>query len=265
MGDADGPPVPPMEKVDAGGLSKLTPALQLLGKTLEAGFNAARSSSDGKTFEEAMPEAAGMDEEPGVEVVTDHESGNDTPSEQEDQIGTEIGVLGSKEAPRAGSVVVEKPVAPKDTDGAKDVAAAIRPRGPPLHKFRVLDSSRRPLGDLVWNTSADSLDAHCLCGHDVCHLNRSLKASAAAGRPAQGRPLGLLVAWLFAGPGSARDDHQASKRGKGPLAGHVSFTNRKSCREWLESNPAWHDFVARAGFSERLTRPDEDNEPVALP
>ena len=274
MGDEDGPPVPPVEPEDEGGLSKLSPALQRLGRRLEATF-----AVHGDALQEAVLEAEEADDAPGAEEVVDYDSLGESASEREDCLGAEIGASDLKQGD-----VGEHPGDPEDADAAQPAASSMDDgaaklprqgyeRGPPLHKFKVRGPSGRHLGDLVWNAGSGSLDAHCRCGHGRCRLNRTLHAWD-GGRPlermspkqkAQGRPVGLLVAWLFAGPGSEKDAHVDLKTGRGPLADCVSFSKRKSCRELLASDPAWHRFVEAAGFVERPARPDEDNEPVGLP
>eukprot|EP00974_Lingulodinium_polyedra_P100521 9737285-Lingulodinium_polyedra.AAC.1 len=102
VGGEDGPPVPPMEADDEGGLSKLSPALQRLGQLLEAGFNvnAAQRSSTGGA---AVLEAEQAYDELWAEEAVDHDSGSNSPSEHEDRLGTEIGTSGLKQGLAAGN------------------------------------------------------------------------------------------------------------------------------------------------------------------
>ena len=52
-------------------------------------------------------------------------------------------------------------------------------------------------GSLRYDTSLNILSSHCACRpHGLCGMNRTCKAGR---RPAQGQPLGYLLAWLVAG------------------------------------------------------------------
>ena len=106
----------------------------------------------------------------------------------------------------------------------------------------------------------------------MCRLNRTLRAAAAPGssgaRLAQGRPLGVLLAWLSA-PHTApeafpdRQSHKdlggAAERGN-PL---ISYDVRTELREWAETLPELHTFFERD--LERERRPGEGPEPSEAP
>ncbi len=134
--------------------------------------------------------------------------------------------------------------------------------------FPVRDEQHRLLGHLVLNRKSGSLDAHCECQmHKVdgpCHTNRSLKQNDL--RPAQGRPLGFLVAWLHAGGHSnERQDHAECRRGKGPLADWVSHEHRLRLRRGMMADPEFLAWCASEGVQERACGSDEPEEPTRLP
>ena len=113
-------------------------------------------------------------------------------------------------------------------------------------------------GELVYNERDLSLGAHCGCAnHVLCRLNRTVVAGGAS-RPAQGRPIGQLVAWLRAGAAyETRGDHFAARRQEAA----VSFPQRLAARRWLEGLPGMADLFAL----ERPQRPGEHHaEPDGL-
>ena len=134
--------------------------------------------------------------------------------------------------------------------------------------FTVVDVDGTEVGEIVYNQKADSFDAHCWL-HDNCpNLNRKLHAWQGKARQAQGRPLGLLVAWLLAGGSVNCEQHEDMKKGKYcTQAGEnpVSFEKRSNARAWIEMQAGWHEFlrtIAPAG--ERPPRAGEEREPRAL-
>jgi hypothetical protein len=99
-------------------------------------------------------------------------------------------------------------------------------------------------GWLVLNVETNSLDAHCGCLHhknvsNPCRLNRSLNAGP---NPAAGKPVGLLLAWLFAHRGSHGDHRQMVKKST-QMAQDVqdlSLAARRHARQWARDNGLGH-------------------------
>lgn len=139
-------------------------------------------------------------------------------------------------------------------------------RGLGYRKFVVRDFDGSEVGYLLWNANANSLDAHC-CDqrHGVCRLNRTVRAHPLGTRPHQGRPLGLLVAWLHAGRScSTRDEHFALRTGAGPNASLVSLAARQAARAMVENELDWSSFLRAEGFDERPVKQGEGLEPEGL-
>ena len=120
-----------------------------------------------------------------------------------------------------------------------------------------------PGGTIVHNVAANSLDAYCpnpfhrSAEGMPCRLNIICTAAHKA-NTAQGRPLGLLMAWLADGVDhSCRRDHL--KAAKDRL--HYSYAKRCDGRVWRVDH-----FGAAAGhlFYERPARPDEGAEPHGM-
>ena len=108
------------------------------------------------------------------------------------------------------------------------------------------------MGSLIHYRSCD--DFYAICGNRALHGTcRKTQTSRAGRRPGQGRPLGLLVAWLRRWTCDCRDFHKLSL----PL---ISHDDRVQAREWLEGLPGSAALLA----CERPRRADEASEPVAL-
>lgn len=127
------------------------------------------------------------------------------------------------------------------------------------------------VGQLVYNHNSGSIDAHCArhkVGATKCHMNRTLRASETSGsRLAQGRPLGLLVAWLWGGCHAdcrEKKQHADLRTGKGEFAYLVAEDKRSRARERVESDPAFKNWHARTKWKERDRRPGEPAEPPGL-
>eukprot|EP00971_Amphidinium_carterae_P344380 6484745-Amphidinium_carterae.2 len=105
-------------------------------------------------------------------------------------------------------------------------------------------------GSLKFYTSTNQFVAECIQeGHGKCRLTRS--ALPNPNRPAQGRPLGLLCAWLQK-PCCDRDVH---------LVLRLSFAERCLAREQIAAFPEGANLLG----SERLLREGEGVEPEQCP
>lgn len=188
------------------------------------------------------------------------------PSERARGAGSSADVPGS--AAGAASSIREPPA-------TGEVMPPPRPHEEPRPKrvrrdshFKLHDRAGNHVGDLVWNPAGESLDAHCCAPEHAeklkCAFNRTLSEGT---RSAQGRPLGLLAAWLLAGPlCESRDVHFKLRRGVGPadLVQLVSFEARKQAREYVEAMPEWTAFLHRVGCKERQARSGEGPEPESM-
>ena len=93
--------------------------------------------------------------------------------------------------------------------------------------------------------------AECnLPGHGKCHLTRKMLGGP---RPGQGRPLGLLLAWLH--DPSTHFDSRA-----GQAWGRPSFEERMACRIAFAAAPGADAVLA----CEREPNPDEGDEPLYI-
>jgi hypothetical protein len=114
-------------------------------------------------------------------------------------------------------------------------------------------------GELRFDAKGMSITAHCFCpAHFVaggCRKKRIVKGSTNPSRRAQGRPLGLLTAWLLAADShSTQLEHSRQSR--------YSYQERSQAREQLLQ------MVADVGSLLALERPrfqDEGDEPIGLP
>ena len=92
-------------------------------------------------------------------------------------------------------------------------------------------------------------------GHSAnCRRARTAKASENNRRPAQGRPLGLLVAWC-----EAAENHDSSDSHK--LEFHTTHDQRNSARQFLKTVSGSEALF----LCERLQEPREDSEPELEP
>ena len=88
------------------------------------------------------------------------------------------------------------------------------------------------------------------------------------GRQAQGRPLGLLVAWLLCGANMSKDQHGELRRRKQAVIDDeqdpISYDMRVAARTMLETDLAWAAWCTEHGVHERAARTDEGHEPLGL-
>ena len=126
-----------------------------------------------------------------------------------------------------------------------------------------------PGGWVVYDIGRDSLDAHCCqAGHHVptnaCRLNRSAMPDARGRLTAQGRPIGLLLAWLAAGSERpTRDTHHGmsiARRRTAVDSDVLSYVRRLALRQWAQLQPGLQDMLQK----ERARRPEESDEPEGL-
>lgn len=113
-------------------------------------------------------------------------------------------------------------------------------------------------GELVYNPIDNSLAAHC---HDArhwrCRLNRTCNRLRM--RPAQGRPIGQLVAWLFdAARHESREAHFNARREEVV----IDWSTRSRARAWFRENCP---DSAAAFAKERPMGDDSRDEPIGVP
>jgi hypothetical protein len=155
------------------------------------------------------------------------------------------GASSSSSAPGADAIAGAS--ASASTSGRIDRAIKERPG---WFQFPV-EHDGEMLGALVSN--GVNMNAHCFStshcsGGASCHTDRLLREGR---RPAQGRPLGLLVAWLLRHSKHAtKSSHQDIKP---LLSSRNGYAERCRAREWLK---------AQGGFQEAfaLERPSRDGE-----
>ena len=111
------------------------------------------------------------------------------------------------------------------------------------------------------------LAAHCMHPkHQDCAIQRSYKESERSGFRDQGRPLGFLISWLWAGKRcKGRDGHMAlSTRAKqdSPLIG---FKQRVQARRWAEAQPSFQSLLRKGAFERRRRKSEgEGREPRSV-
>ena len=113
------------------------------------------------------------------------------------------------------------------------------------------------LGELDYSVSGEYIRAHCWRHGDACRRQRTIRSSDAIGREGQGRPVGLLIAWLQRGHEKATAAEHVAMRSN-------SFTRqeRQAARQYLYSLPGGH---AWADEREREQRGREAVEPEWVP
>ncbi len=138
--------------------------------------------------------------------------------------------------------------------------------GAPWPSFDVhSEEGATKLGEIKWGAANSTLSAHCLwCNaalgeevpsHGLCRLDRTTRPSLT--RPAQGRPLGFLVAWLRRAPfHETREAHFDDR-----LGGVIDLAERQAARAWAEATPGMAEPLSK----ERDRRPGEGPEPDLCP
>ncbi len=115
-------------------------------------------------------------------------------------------------------------------------------------------------GFLYYAVNRRSMAVHCtdsLCNHGTCRVNRSCVGSAAA---YSGRPIGFLLAWLWASHDYINDraGHQDLAKRKQRHHPSIAFAERLAARRWAEEN------VPDAVALERALEIGETEEPTEI-
>ena len=109
-------------------------------------------------------------------------------------------------------------------------------------------------GSIRYNVKSGNLVAHCCFHSGNCRRTRTTKEPSARGNRSQGRPMGLLAAWLQAAaqyPNAS--SHSSDCR--------PSLLERQECRRKVMAMDKGPGFC---GEFERAKREDEDDEPEAM-
>ncbi len=109
-------------------------------------------------------------------------------------------------------------------------------------------------GSVAWHVTTNRFEARCNdpAHGDRCRLTRSSLASKRPNARAQGRPLGLLSAWLSQGLAAASRAAHTS---------NISYDEREFAKEDFKTVQGGLEMLAR----ERKKRSDEESEPEDLP
>ena len=150
----------------------------------------------------------------------------------------------------------EAPPKSKDAAKTKEAASSSKPvaggvRAKPTSDIR-LDCCE--YGDIRYNIKAQNLVAHCSYHSGNCRRTRTVKApssSATGARASQGRPLGLLAAWLEA---AAKFETAAAHSSEC----RPTQQERKDARDRLMTTDEGPEF---SRTYERTKGPDEPDEP----
>ena len=167
--------------------------------------------------------------------------------------------------PPAAAVVaadaVDEPLVPEGAGELADVdepAAALAPVPRPGRKGKATLEINVHGGTLKYYSNKRAIIAHCdRHGHHDCRLTRTLCAAKAAGRPGQGRPIGLLCAWLAAADHEDFDSPQLHVRMK-PLPEYEDRVLARAEFSTLSDAPGWLAL-------ERPLAAEEDDEPAFVP
>lgn len=220
----------------------------------------------GCLFEDALEEAMDEDAPPNAAEQPGGSSGpcGSEPSGRRDQAGpqpvgkpsaqAEDEALSEAGGPPAASSSSDRPMVARALAAASGPAA---PRGRP--QGLALHTTYLPGGFVSYYSATTKSTARfqATCthpAHGFCRLTRSSLAYAKeAQRPAQGRPLGLMSAWLAAGDSAqcpTKEDHEAT-------VSFLSFEQRASAMCDLLAAQNGPQLAAR----ERPKRDDEGDEP----
>ena len=132
------------------------------------------------------------------------------------------------------------------------------PRAPVIDRNMNPDQIDVPGGNLRFYTKKQEIVAHCTEHSEDCRKARTVKPSSAPSRSGQGRPIGLLVAWL-----NDPDSHACAQ---GISAAHTRtsvprYQDRLTAREAFNQIPGSSIFAQH----ERPRRANEDEEPMSIP
>lgn len=273
------PPVPSRARRPSDGADSADPLAQL-GVDILAGFNMPRVASMGGTTRGACPTvpaqsaSAEGQAEPQLGFASD---GDVLPDAAHDGAEHDWDLFVAMERADVELMVVPAQVGdkagatPQPSGSSSALATPSAPkagskRGAGYRKYIVRDFDGAEVGYLVWNKNAGNLDAHCTDErHGVCRLNRTLREHPLRSKPQQGRPLGLLTAWLLAGRSCAdRNEHFALRVGRGANNALVSFAARLAARAHIEADPLWTAFIEAEDVHERPARHGEGCEPDLL-
>jgi hypothetical protein len=113
-------------------------------------------------------------------------------------------------------------------------------------------------GELRFNQAQRTIIAVCSCAQHApdCRKSRTVVESLLGARMGQGRPVGLLVAWLMDGP-----DHQDKASHNHRSVQSLTHDQRIAARSHFTQLPLSHQLLSY----ERHQRPNEDDEPVDIP
>ena len=207
-------------------------------------------------------------EEALTEESYDSEGGGSVASEALSEAAAAMDALGGAATPiarpdsEADGRPDEPPLPPPDGDPDQELppfemSVFVPLRKPPASSGDITAVKVGKFGVIRYYAMRHQFVAECTCrGHDRCFFSRSADVSAAIGRESQGRPLGLMLAWLVTLP------HDITK------FNHVfcklpSFEVRSKCRAAGLAQAASVPVVAELFSKERPPRAaDIAGEPV---
>lgn len=192
---------------------------------------------------------AGIDEAIAEIVGSD---GPDGPEDGEDDAGAAPGLDDARGdgLPHGGDEGGPPPPPP----AARGHAGALRPRSASAREHAEVRVNF-PSGRIVYYRANGNFEAFCRLHDGRCCLTRTGLASARRARAAQGRPLGLMAAWLtrLTCVASNRAEHKDALA-IASLSHQARFESRRQLRE-LPGGPEL----------EALERPQRDDEPDSEP
>jgi hypothetical protein len=131
-------------------------------------------------------------------------------------------------------------------------------------RFPICDDAGAVVGELVWKDGGTSLNAHCLCQDHIdasptakCHFDKTLTLGRKRG---QGRPVGLLVAWLRSGCA----DYEEHRDVKSTLGQAASLELRTDARDWLKTVPGSHVIFQLEHLARDLLHAGDASEPEVI-